>query len=251
MAIERQGRGAWPSDGRGGTLKNPTAPGKYYMLAPGFAAVGLAAPLRFIAGQPIPLDELAVHKGVLAIQKLLNACPNIQTRVAEDGIFGEKTSIAVKEVQKLGSVKEDGVVGVNTMKTLMLLPIVSREASFGVPWQATFGILQFEGGGDPGAVGYADKADLGLAQVNTHAHPTVTLEQAFDPFWAIEFVDGYLANAMKYLNNNLRDAVASYNLGIGGTRQWIADGRPEKWMPSWSTIERKPNEYVDRILSAK
>jgi peptidoglycan hydrolase-like protein with peptidoglycan-binding domain len=247
MAIERQGRGAWPSDGRGGTRKNPTTPGKHYLLAQGFDTVGIAAVLRFLDGQAIPLDELAVNKGVLAIQRLVNACEGVSAKVPEDGLFGAKTDAGVREVQRLGSVPADGVVGPTTMKTLLLLPIMKAAAG---RWQAVYGLLQNEGGWDPGAVGYIDSNDLGLAQVNLIAHPTVTVEQAFDPFWAIGFINGYLANAEKYLAGNARDSILSYNLGIGGTRQWIAAGRPRLWTPPWSKVERDTTAYVDRILAA-
>jgi hypothetical protein len=165
----------------------------------------------------------------------------------EDGIFQVDTSAAVKKLQKLGSIAQDGVVGSKTMRTLLFLPITNKA---GDKWKAVWGILHWEGGWDPGAVGYADKNDWGLSQVNTVAHPTVTLEQAFDPYWAIDFILNYLDNAEKYLGDNLRDQIASYNLGIGGAKQWIAAGRPDVWGPSWSTIERRPNEYIDRILKA-
>lgn len=252
MAVMRQGRGAWPSDGRGGTLSNPTTPGKYYMLGEGWNTVGIHAVLRFLDGQSnIPFDEIAVHNGVKGIQSLLNACDGIKNKVTVDGVFGKQTDTAVRELQKIGSLPINGVVGPATMKTLMLLPIVKDSATKNISWEAVYGLLAFEGGWDPGAVGYVDSNDLGLAQVNTKAHPTVTVTRAYDPFWAIGFIENYLINARTYLGNNIRDMVASYNLGIGGARQWIAAGRPDVvWQPSWSTTPRKPNEYIDKILNA-
>lgn len=250
--IEREGRGAWPKDGRGGTLKTKTTPGPFYMMGEGWGTPGLSAVLKFIDGQPVPLDELAVHKGVKAIQRLLNGCTGLGLQIKEDGIFQADTDHAVKKLQGLGSIKQDGIVGQKTMKTLLFVPITRKSAErwSGDQWKAVWGILHWEGGWDPGAVGYADKNDWGLAQVNTVAHPKVTLDQAFDPYWAIDFILDYLDNASYYLGRDIRDQVASYNLGIGGARQWIAAGRPDVWLPSWSTIERKPNEYIDRILNA-
>ena len=252
MALVREGRGAWPSAGYGGTLRTNLTPGPYYLYRPemGWNGVGLAAPLRFIAGQDIPFDELAVHLGVKGIQTLLGRCEGITANPTVDGVFGPQTDRAVRQVQKLGSVTVDGVVGKNTMKTLMLLPILDTASAYTTSWEAVYGILNWEGGWDPGAVGYIDRNDLGLSQVNTHAHPMVTVEEAFDPLWAINFICGYLQNAANYLGGNVRDTVASYNLGIGGAKQWIRDGRPDRWMPSWSSFERKPNEYIDRILNA-
>lgn len=247
--VVRVGRGAWPRDGRGGTISG-AGPGPYYAYADLWRTVGLAAVLRFLDGQPIPFDELAVHYGVKAIQRLVNRCELPDDLSVVDGIFGKETDLRVKDVQKRASLKADGVVGSKTMKALLLLPVVETAKRRNEPWEAVWGLLAYEGGWDPGAVGYLDNNDLGLAQVNLKAHPSVTVEQAFDPYWAIEFIAGYLANALTYLNGNVRDAVASYNLGIGGARQWIADGRPDEWLPPWSTTLRYPNKYVDRILNA-
>ena len=71
------GRGAWPGKGRGGTLKRlkdlTTPPGPYYMLAAGSVQlVGAAARNAVRDGKTPTSDDLAVHYGVKAIQKLLN-----------------------------------------------------------------------------------------------------------------------------------------------------------------------------------
>ena len=250
----REGRGAWPTDGRGGTLAfNRTSPGKFYLYSPGFNMVGLEAVLKFLDNQPVPRDELAVNYGVRGIQDLLKICPQVNSDELDQsnrGVFDEATRDAVVELQKVASLTPDGVVGPQTMKSLMLLPILRTASATYLPYEPVWGLLAYEGAWDPGAVGYLDGNDLGMAQVNTVAHPHVTWEMAFSPAWAILFICNYLNNASKYLDGNLRDMVASYNLGIGGAKQWIRAGRPGVWQPSWSSLERYPNDYIDRILNA-
>ena len=245
--ITQQGRGAWSSKGFGGTLNSKgTGPGPYYVLAEDdINQVGLHAWCKREQGQPISVDDNAVWHAVFAIQLLIN--PFFGNSLRGDGIFGPETEKAVKEAQKAYGLTPDGVVGSKTMKAL-ITPIIKAQGLF--DWEAVYGILQYEGGWDPGAVGYVDTNDLGLAQINTVAHPNVTFSNAFCVSYAVNFIAGYLANASHELNGDHRLAVASYNLGIGGARQWDRDGRPEEWLPSWSNLVRKPNAYIDRILKA-
>lgn len=262
------GRGAWNNKGRGGTLKRVTTdgavttePGPYYMLAVApDLLVGAKARNDLRDGLVPTLDDLAVNYGVKAIQKLLNLA-GASPKLVEDGVFGKSgTDAAVRAFQEKTGLKVDGSVGPNTMKQL-LLPHIKRLGGTddvgGQPrWTVVYGFLANEGAWDPGAVGYYDDSDLGLAQINGRAHPDLSVAQRFDPMVAIQFNIDYLKNALSYLNNNLRDSVLSYNLGIGGTKTWIAAGRPRYWNPSTAVGSDAPfagsrdtKAYVDNILN--
>lgn len=248
--MEREGRGAWPNDGRGGTLNaKGTGPGKFYTLSQDpLKQVGLAKICRELKSQPIPRDENATFHAVLAIQALL--IEDFSANLKGDGVFGPETFEAVKSAQRWLAITVDGVVGIETMKWL-LWPHIHRIAKIHeIPWNVIYGFIQNEGNWDPGAVGYIDSNDVGLAQINLPSHPSVTESQAFCPSFSMFFIAGYIQNAMAELNNNVIDAVVSYNLGIGGTRQWIRAGRPTAWTPVGSDLERKPFEYAERILNA-
>lgn len=251
MAVTREGRGAWPKKGYGGTLapsSQGTVPGPFYMLATDdIDQVGLAGWCKRTQGIPIGIDYVATYHGVVGIQMLTAAHGNI---THGDGIFGPDTKRAVEETQRKLGISVDGIVGKQTMEAMLKPVIQNRSAKANISWEAPYGILRWEGGWDPGAVGYIDKEDLGLAQINLPSHPEVSVSQAFCPSFAVDFVMNYLNYGMKELNGNLIDAVISYNLGVGGTRQWIDAGRPETWTPAWSTFEREPLEYAERILNA-
>lgn len=246
--MERQGRGAWPKDGRGGTLNaKGSASGKYYALADNpFKEVGLKVVCDEITGKYSTRDEVAVFHGVLAIQALL--VEDFKADLKGDGVFGPETKAAVADAQAKLGIISDGVVGKETM-TWFLWPHIHEIADYhDVPWRIIYGFLQNEGAWDPGAVGWLDSNDLGLAQINTKAHPDVTFSEAFCPSFAMHFIGKYISYAAEQLNGNMIDSVISYNLGIGGTRQWIGAGRPLVWTPPWSDLPRRPFEYADRIM---
>lgn len=246
---EYQGRGAWSSKGVGGTLKplkKVVVPGPYYMLHPNpLGQVGAKAWLFNLIGQPVELNELATYHGVIAIQVLVN---QLGFQCPISGVFTVETDQAVKGAQAKLGLKADGVVGQTTMKAL-INPVAAKiaKALMDIDPKPLYGILQNEGAYDPGAVGYFDANDLGLAQINILSHPNVTISNAFCPSFAIKFI----ADKIAYGVNEFHDielAVASYNLGITGTKEWVRLGMPNEWVPSWATKPRNTREYINRIL---
>jgi hypothetical protein len=253
---EYQGRGAWSSKGVGGTLKKTTVkkvvqtvPGPYYMLhSTPLAQVGMRAFLMKYAGQPVDMNDDAVHHGVIAIQVLVAGlgipCPI-------HGVYDVETDTAVRKAQGQLGLVADGVVGQSTMKKL-LLPLIKRVAreQMNQDWRPIYGVLANEGAFDPGAVGFLDAEDLGLAQINMPSHPDVKFADAFCPSYAVKFVAGLLGQALSVFHDE-RDSIAAYNLGIGGTRAWIAAGRPDLWSPPHAPDrERNVKKYIDNILKA-
>lgn len=267
MVDSMAGRGAWNTKGRGGTLKRlkdeTTPAGPYYLLAVKPALlVGAAGRNALRTPVPPTLDDLAVFYGVKAIQQLLNLA-GASPKLSEDGVLGKGSDTGIRQFQTKAGLTVDGSVGPNTMKAL-LLPHIKRIGGTadagGQPWwTVVYGMLANEGGWDPGAVGYVDQDDLGLAQINGRAHPNYTVAQRFDPIVAIEFNIRYLKDALVDLDGNLRDAVLSYNLGSYGITLWIKAGRPRYWNPMTKTSSpvadpdggfRDTKTYIDRILNA-
>lgn len=238
------GRGAWAVSGKGGTLQTDgKRPGPYYCLAAsGTRKVGDIEKGADINGR-------AVKAGVVAIQRALG---RRRFKVKVTGVFDAATKAAVAKFQSANMPGQNpwGGVGPETAKALFLWDVKVRGEAGGVDWRAVCGIIQNESNYDPGAVGYLDPTDLGLAQINGRAHPDLTEEDRFQPMTAITFVVEYLTSAMETFHGNERDAVASYNLGAGGTRTWIKAGRPDMWTPAGAKTPRDVKGYIDRILSA-
>lgn len=109
----------------------------------------------------------------------------------------------------------------------LILPIVKSAQDAGVN-PAVFASILFSEHGfitdnnrtpvkDPqgNIIGY----DRGIAQINSHAHPEVTDQQAFDPNFAIPWAANLLGRYIKEVQargGTLAQGIAAYNVGVGG-----------------------------------
>lgn len=246
------GRGAWNQQGVGGTLKRRVVdgktvalPGPYYLHTEGDQRISVKVARQISDGVTPDRNDYAVFQATRSIQRLLGFPPT-----ARDGIIGPKTDAAIRSKQWALGLTDDGVIGPTTMRTL-LMPLVAEAADYRKVSRAVVcGILTYEGGWDPGAIGYVDNNDVGLAQISLKAHPRVTFEAALSPWFSVGFAAQLFKDNMTALSNNERDSIAAYNLGVGGARSWIRAGRPDSWQPAGSTSPRNVRAYIDRILSA-
>lgn len=239
------GRGAWNNAGVGGTkkFKDAKSPGPYY-----FDRVGYDQGTR-------DNNELAVWNAVKVYQKALNKAQG--SKLLVDGLYGTSTTRVMTEYQQKMVVKDPTVVvwggiGPETSK-MLLYPILSETfTKYNTNSRLTAiivsGIINQESNWDAGAVGYVDDNDVGLAQINSKAHPEFTFEQRLQPEVCFKFVIDYMDDSLKLLDNNIRDSIASYNLGVGGARKWIQAGRPAIWKPTPTSAPRNVKAYIDTIL---
>lgn len=185
----REGRGGWPSDGRGGTIGAAgTGFGPYY---------GIGAAERFPDGSTAD-DIAAVKGGVKAIQRALNWHAGPGTPIPTDGRFtaATRTALIAFQQQKQPVINRDmyipaverspaGLVHKETSYALFM-PIADRYAlKYTVPRGLLRGITTIESNWDPGAIGYWTNSDFGLCQWNTTL-PDITKENALDPYWALD-----------------------------------------------------------------
>lgn len=167
------------------------------------------------------LDNL----GVLAIKRELqfNGC-NVSLNLTNN-VFGMGTARSVSKFQAQVGIAVDGIVGPQTARYLLR----KRASGLESRWSVPDGLLQrmktLESANDPSAYGYTDPDDHGLVQINLRIHTDVTLEEALDPFYALQ----YAANALTGAFAKFHDwdvAVASWNVGVGGATSWLAAGKP-------------------------
>lgn len=243
------GRGAWNAKGVGGTkqYKDAAKPGSYYFTGSGYPP----------AGRDRDANEYAVYGAVKAYQEALirEGFP-----CYVDGLYGNATTKAMTLFQQKWVQSGDpkasvwGGVGPETSERLLspLLRTIHYYAVRHPQISATLcaGIIRSESQWDAGAVGAVDETDVGLAQINASAHPQWSTDMRLQPETSFEFIISYLTEAMVALSNNLRDSIASYNLGVAGAKKWIAAGRPDLWAPP-GTDPKKPRDvkdYIDRAL---
>ena len=96
--------------------------------------------------------------------------------------------------------------------------VLKMAQRYGVNPAILAAILQTESGFNPRAYnrsvneGGVPSEDIGIAQINTLAHPGVTRQQAYDPEFSINLAAKILSQNMKS-RDGLAQAIASYNVG--------------------------------------
>lgn len=243
-----RGRGAWPNNGVGGTMDTTgTKPGPYYRAPAAGSSMKMIGLAGFRANRDsteVSVDDYVTWRAVMAYQTFFGATP--------DGIWGPKTDQTVKEYQSRNNLKVDGVVGPLTSKSIFRRYAERHVDNFAAGnadlKRMVVGHIAYESGFDPAAVGVTTPQDLGLGQINGRYHPDMSVNDRLDPSIAVPWVVNFVKGNLDYFKGNVRDAVASYNLGRGGANNWIKQGRPDVWVNgSGNTVEVK--KYVDNVLA--
>ncbi len=147
-------------------------------------------------------------------------------------VFGSVMQRNTKRFQKDHMLVVDGEIGPKTSAKLFNTVFITYEEKYGIPNRLVCKACHLESAVDPGAVGYSDIHDLGIFQINTVMHPTLTVDQLFDAEWSINY---YAQNLVAQFTR-LKDwdaAVASWNVGGGGAAAWSAAGKPSTLFEPW------------------
>lgn len=245
------GRGEWSASGVGGTLNIKGTDGGPFYRTPATGTNWIGKDID--STDP---NERAVKGAVKAWQAAVNR--RLGTHIYVDGIYGPQTETAIKTFQSVVGEVADGAIGPKTSKALLLPDLQKTVRNYQtaypghavISWQIICGVISNESAWDAGSVGYVDDQDLGLAQINGPAHTQYTEAQRLDPLVAFAFVFNYLRASIDTAKIvTIDDAIASYNLGVGGAGKWIDAGRPDIWRPTATSAPRDVRGYIDRIKS--
>jgi peptidoglycan hydrolase-like protein with peptidoglycan-binding domain len=253
-----RGRGAWSNRGMGGTVSSDgLLPGRYFRAS----ALGLTKGPGYTGyravqdGQPVSIDDYAVHRAVLAIQTELRErgiTSSDGKPLLLDGVWGAKVDSAIKSFQaRTPGLTPDGVFGRLSSKALFT-PLVEKAAAQADPLhraeltRVMVGTVGWESNWDPAAVGGLTPNDVGLGQINGAAHPDMSVNDRLDPKKSLPFVAALIDSNLKAFGYRLDESVAAYNLGQGGARSWVRAGKPQYW-PAGTTND--VHRYIDRILN--
>lgn len=172
----------------------------------------------------LPLPRLA-GLGVLAVKKELQYNGFGSAIDLSNNRFGMATYRATKRFQEIEGIGVDGVIGQTTARHLFRKRASGLEARWSVPDGLLQRLKTLESANDPSAYGYTDADDHGLVQINLRIHTNVTLEEALDPFYALQYAANAVTGAFAKFND-WDVAVASWNVGVGGATSWLSAGKP-------------------------
>lgn len=144
--------------------------------------------------------------------------------------FGEAMENRVKEFQADRGLKVDGQIGMTTAKELFRRRVSTIEGTYSLPQGALGKQLLLESAYDPVAIGSVDPSDHGIAQINLNMHKDVSVAQAYDPIFAIEWSAQYIRTAFDHVTsdaNVMKAARAAYNIGETYAAQWLLAGFPD------------------------
>lgn len=237
------GRGAW-------TQKGGATP--YYALtATGTPNVGSHWVRRERAALPKDQSDAfhSVNAAAQATQRLLNAATG--STLVVDGWIGKATDTAIRQYQANNGLRVDGQIGPKTMRALLLPTAVKHAAAKAVPLDYMSGLVAFESGWDPAAVGM-NGWDHGLGQINLEVH-TVTWEQAMDYEYALEWTANNLINGYnRWLSRCQKSGANPWHIAI-------ANHNSPKLAMEWAETGKAPyvegrviqiDTYVARVLAS-
>jgi soluble lytic murein transglycosylase-like protein len=180
--------------------------------------------LRAVKTDPIGYGIVAIKRD-LAFNGFNGATKRLKPMDTEAPEIGPAADRAIRAFQKAFVLEVDGVVGPHTALALWRRRCVMLEAEQEIPDDLLAKLKSLESANDPGAVGVADPNDHGLVQINSVAHPGITLRQAFDAAWSLD----YAAHSLRNAYDTMLDwdgAVAAWNTGEWSARSWVAAGKP-------------------------
>lgn len=207
------GRGAWSLVGKANRSR-------YYSWRLFVPRDGLTPDVSF--------NHRAVHLGVRGIQIMVNVSGD---RLALDGVYGPAARNGVKRFQSRSGLLVDGIVGPVTARAMARGIIASSAAAKGVPAAHVWGMTELESGFDPSAVG-VNGFDCGLNQINldpVRGHGgQVTVDQAFNPVFAIGYTCSRLADARVKFGGKTASlleycSIAQHNSPLAA-QQWYTAG---------------------------
>lgn len=138
--------------------------------------------------------------------------------------FGEAMENRTKEFQTSVGINADGQIGQKTATELFRKRVSFVEGVYGLS-EGTLGKqLLLESAYDPVALGFSDPADHGIAQINLRIHNDVTVEQAYDPTFALDWAAKYIRSSYDQIATTadvMKAARAAYNVGDFYAAEWM------------------------------
>lgn len=193
--------------------------------------------------------------GIVAIKNELRYTGYARDAMVGDlPYYGSAVSNSVKDFQRAKGMVVDGNVGPRTAKELFRQRVNAVEDEYDLPRGVLGKKIYLESAMDPVALGTVDPDDTGIAQINLRIHQGVSVAQAYDPAFAIDWAAQYVRGQYEDIEsalNIMKAARAAYNIGQTYARQWLLAGFPASGGPDLGgqdsfTRATKYIELIDR-----
>lgn len=137
--------------------------------------------------------------------------------------WGDAVTQRTKDFQKDEGLTVDGVIGRVTARHLFRRRAALMQERYGIPDELVCHLRSWESQSDPVAQG--PTGDEGHGQIVLNLHPDVSIAQAWDPAFVHDFIGRQLKGAHLF-TQDWDGAVAAYNVGWSGAREWVRAGKP-------------------------
>jgi hypothetical protein len=200
-------------------------------------------------------DDPRLAAACVALKKELDFNGFGANLIIDNPVLGEAFTNRVKEFQTSRELTPNGKVGQVTARELFRKRVELKEDEFGFPRGTLGKTILLESAFDPVAIGSVDKDDSGISQINVRIHSGTSLEEAFDPEYAIDWQANYIeGNRDRIIRevNVLKAARAAYNVGVDGAKKWMLAGFPASGGPDLGgqDLFTRATEYI-RLIDSK
>ena len=178
----------------------------------------------------VPYNTTVIGLARVALKKELAYNGYQGGMVLDNYVLGDAANKQIRAFQAAQFLDNDGQLGPRTAKELFRKRVKEIQAVYQIPDDLLCKTTGLESGWDPGAIGRVDNNDHGLVQINAPSHPDISLEEAIDPKFALNWA----GNSMKVNYGRIGDwdgVLAAHNLGTYYANKWVQAGKPASGGP--------------------
>lgn len=151
--------------------------------------------------------------------------------VLDTPTFGDAARNQAIAFQKSVGIAADGEIGPTTARFLFRKRAHAVEDKYGIPRDLLNRQKTLESNNDPAAIGQVDPNDTGLMQIHLPFFPGVTVEDAVNPAYSIDWGGKKLSSDYQSVGKDWDGALAAYNIGLFYAIQWVKKGKPTSGGP--------------------
>jgi hypothetical protein len=162
-------------------------------------------------------------------------------------VFCSSTLKQTIDFQKARDLDPDGLIGPITAAALFDARTREIEKRFGIKNNWLLKLKNARSQNDPVAQGPQDEE--GLVQVELHFNPSISIEDAWDPAWALDYGVRRLKAAIEFCGGDEQGGIAAWTIGRIFSKDWVEAGKPDSGGPQLGGKDSfsRAAEYVSLV----